>query len=42
MLQNISSNKVFIESLNFKNLVTKDLQLIDLNKVQGAKEDDEI
>ena len=28
--------------MTFKNLVTKDLQLVDLNQVQGAKEGDEI
>ena len=30
-LRNVSANKIFLEALKFNSVVSKDLQLIDLN-----------
>ena len=38
VIQNCSTNKVFVESVHFKNAATKDLQVVDLNKIQKSND----
>ena len=39
VIQNCSTNKVFVDSVHFKNTATKDLQLLDLNQIQNPSEE---